>query len=248
MENLPLVTDSLDGIDEPYQGMYAKDEESGKYNFQTPDALLRAKQREKDSKQEKSAELESLTERLKSLEDERKAERDAIAEQKRQLELDAAKKSGDWEAIEKSHIEQREKLQESLQAEIKRRDGMISDLTVNQEAHKLAANLAGENAAVILPHIQKRLKSEIGENGASTRVLSQDGKPSALSLDDLRNEFYNDKSFSSIIVGSKGSGGGADGSNGKGGGATGTTMKRSDFLAKPESERKSLIKEGINLT
>jgi hypothetical protein len=246
-QSLQLTVDSLDGIGKEYQELYAK-QDDGSFKFQTPAALLRAKGHEKEARQEKAKELEALTERLTSMEADRKAEKEAIATEKQRLEMEAAKKSGDSEAIEKSYLEKLAKMEADHQASIAANHGIISNLTVSQDAQKLATRLAGDDAALILPHIKSRLKSEITDGHAKTRVLDASGNPSAFTLDELHDEFHNNKDFASIIVGSKGSGGGATGSNSKNGGAAQKTLTRSAYEDMPLGDRPNLRKEGITLT
>ena len=57
--------------------------------------------------------------------------------------------------------------------------------------------------------ISARLTTEIVDGKATTRVLDQDGKPSALTVEELKKEFVANEKFSSIIVGSNASGSGA---------------------------------------
>ena len=57
--------------------------------------------------------------------------------------------------------------------------------------------------------IKARLDLEIADGVPITRVLDAAGKPSALSLDDLKKEFVDNKSYAAIIKASDANGGGA---------------------------------------
>lgn len=156
---------------------------------------------------------------------------------------EAAKKSGDVDALEKSW-------QEKLANETAERDkrlnesqAMIQRLTSGAAAQRMAAELAVPGSAdVLLPHIERRLTVEIKDGHPITRVLGDDGKPSALSLDDLRKEIESSPAFAPLLVGSKASGGG---SAGKGdGGDGGKVISRAAFDALGPVERMKHFKEG----
>lgn len=76
-------------------------------------------------------------------------------------------------------------------------------------AMKLATELGGDHAAVLLPHLRERLRAEEVEGTNIVRVLTPDGKASALSTADLINEFRGNKAFAAVITASRASGGGA---------------------------------------
>tara|TARA_R110000765_G_scaffold151328_4_gene253950 strand:- start:76 stop:822 length:747 start_codon:yes stop_codon:yes gene_type:complete len=246
MDNLPFVTDSLDGIDEEFKELYSK-QEDGSFSFQKPQALLNSKNHEKQKGKETKAAFNEIQERMKALEDERKAEKDAAEAERQRIEMESHRKKGDFEALEKSWQEKNAKISEDFQSQLDQRNSIIGNLTVGQAAQSLASKLAGEDAHLILPALKQRLRSEINDGRASTRVLDTAGNPSALTLDELRTEFYNDKQYSRIIVGSNGSGGGADGSNAKGGGSSQKTITRAAYEAIPLGDRPNLKAEGISL-
>lgn len=139
---------------------------------------------------------------------------------------EAARKNGDVEALEKSWREKNEN-------DIKERDGklseyeqMINKMTVGSQAQKLASELAVPGSAdVLLPHIERRLSVEMKDGQAIVRVLDKDGKPSALSIDDLKKEIEGNPAFAPLIVGSKANGSGGVG--GKGVAGNGDVMKLS---------------------
>jgi len=168
--------------------------------------------------QESVAKLESKNQELIREKSEAKKSAEKAAQ-------DAAKKSGDVEALEKSW-------QEKLASEVSSRDKQISDyqsmvkgLTVGSEASRIAAELALPGSAdVLLPHISGRMTVEVKDGVASIRVLDKNGKPSALSVDDLKNEITANAAFAPLLVGSKASGSGPIG--GKGGSASVQVVKR----------------------
>jgi len=154
--------------------------------------------------------IEEMTERLKKLEDNN---RELLAEKKRAQEaadkaaLEAAKKGGDVEALEKSWQEKLTQKETELKKQIEERDAMISSLTVGSAATSLAAEIFGEHADLMMHHVTQRLTYEVSDGKPKVRVL-EDGKPSAKSLDDLKEEFKTSQKFAPFVVGSKATGAG----------------------------------------
>lgn len=162
-----------------------------------------------------------MEERLRKLEannqnllsEKRKAE---DARQKAQEE--AARKSGDTEALEKSWQQKLEAREAELRGEIEQNQRVISGLTVGQTASQLAAEVFGQHADLMMPHIMPRLTYEASEGNVRVRVLGTDGKPTAGSVEDLKKEFIESSKFAPFVVGSRASGPGGHG--GSGGGST----------------------------
>jgi len=183
--------------------------------------------------------VEKLTQKNRELiqaeKDERKKAETAAAE--------AAKKSGDVDALEKSW-------QDKLTSETAARDDTISEyqamvkrMTVGTEAQKLASELALPGSAeALLPHIERRLSVDVKEGHPIVRVLGSDGKPSALSLADLKTEIGENKAFAPLLIGSKASGSGDVGKKGDGG--KGKTITRTQFDAMGAVERMAFFKDS----
>ncbi|PHM37185.1 hypothetical protein [Xenorhabdus innexi] len=146
--------------------------------------------------------------------DELLSEKKSEQEKRRQAE-DAAKKAadeqarknGDIEALEKSWAEKLSSREKELLAKLDEKDSNLRTLLVDNVAQSLAVKLAGDGAALILPHIKSRLIVEEGK----TRVIDAEGKPSALTLDDLEKEFRSNKLFAPVVIGSKATGTGGEG-------------------------------------
>lgn len=204
---LKYQLDSLEGLDDSVKSLYTQ--KDGKYVLGIeglPD----------------TGELDGLKKKVDELLSEKK---DAAKKAKEAEEAaaraaeEAARKTGDVAALEKSWQEKFEKREAELQAQIDQLNSNITNLTVGQTATRMAAELAVQGSAdVLLPHISNRLRSEIRDGRAVTVVLDKDGKPSAMTVDELKNEFVSNKAFAPLIAGSKANGGGADG-GGQGGGA-----------------------------
>lgn len=219
---LKYQLDSLDGLDDGVKELYT--EKDGKFVLGV-DGLP-----EPEDVSGLKAKLEQLMDEKKAAARKTKEAEDA-AEAAR---LEAAKKSGDTEALEKSWSEKLSARESELQAQIDELSGTVTNLTSGQTATKLASEIALQGSAdVLLPHIQGRLKTEYKDGQARTVVLDKDGKPSALTVDELKAEFQNNPAFAPLIVGSKATGGGANSGN-HGGGAAGKNLKEMSHREKSE--------------
>jgi len=208
---LKYQIDSLEGLDESIQAMYA--EKDGKFVL----AIEGLPQQE---------DVSGLKAKVQELLDEKKAEADkrkAAEEQARLEREEALRKSGNVEELEKSWSEKYSRreaeLTSALETERTTLQGQIRDLTVGRTATEIATTLAVPGSAkALLPHIERRLSVEQRDGKPTVVVLDAAGKLSAATLDELKAEFTNDPAFAPLIAGSKASGGGAGGA-GKGGGA-----------------------------
>ncbi|HEY2455216.1 MAG TPA: hypothetical protein VGI71_21865 [Scandinavium sp.] len=173
--------------------------------------------------------VSGLKSKVQELLDEKKAAEKARreAEDKARVEREEAlRKAGNVEELEKSWSEKFSKreteLSSQLESERSTYQTQIRDLTVGRTAMDLATTLAIPGSAkALLPHIERRLSVEQREGKPAVVVLDQGGKLSATTLDELKNEFFNDPAFGPLIAGSRASGGGAAGAGKPGGGAAG---------------------------
>ncbi len=238
---LQYEIDDVSELDESVQSLYQKDDESGKYRLavegiddgkELKDAL-RKEREERAARQKRIDELE---------EEQRKVREDAD-----KARLEAAKKNGDTEALEKSWQEKLAAREAELQAELEKYQGTVVKLTSGQTATKLAADLAVQGSAdVLMPHIERRLKTEYREGQPTTVVLDKDGKPSAMTVDELKQEFMGNKAFAPLIAGTKATGAGRTG--GDGSGATGKSITRADFDQLNHVERAAFVRDGGKIT
>lgn len=187
---------------------------------------------------------EALQESISKLEENNKALLQEKTEAKKAAQAaaeDAARKGGDVEALEKSW-------KDKLAAEVSARDEKINkfqetfqNMTAGNQARSMASELALPGSAdVLLPHIERRLKVEMTDGDPIIRVLDQSGKPSAMSVEDLKKEIESNKAFAPLLVGSRASG--AGGAGGKSDPAI-KRIKRSDFDALSPSEKIAIAKE-----
>ena len=166
--------------------------------------------------------LEKETSGLKSKLDEllseaktakQKAKEEAKAREEAAAE--AARKAGDVEALEKSWQEKLAKTAAEKDEQLQSLQKTVETLTVGAAAKDLAAELAVQGSAPVLERIVRdRLTVEMTEEGPKVRVTDASGKPSAATLEDLKQELTNDPALKPLIVGSKATGGGAAGAGG----------------------------------
>jgi len=132
--------------------------------------------------------------------------------------MEKARKAGeDVEAVRKSLDSQMEALRKQIsEAENKSRAALL-----DKKVTELATELAGESAPLLVPHIRGRLVVESPDGADLVRVLGPDGKASALSFEDLKNEFKSSKIFAPVIQAGRASGSGASEGGSSTGGAGG---------------------------
>lgn len=191
-------------------------------------ALKRAKDRETE-------ENRILRAKIKETEDNAAAE----AEKARKAAEKLARETGDVKALEKSWAEKHAAQEKILKDQLASREAAIVELTVGTAATAMAAKISTA-PDLILPHIQRRLKSEIVDGKAVVKVVDDKGQPSALTIAELEAEFVANKSYAAILTGSKASGGGATG----GGGGSGAPGGKVDFKGSPKEIAASLVAGG----
>lgn len=141
----------------------------------------------------------------------------------------------DVAALENSWKSKLETRETELKGELNMLTGVITNATVNSTAKEVAQIFLAP--AAVIPMITARLKSEIVNGIATTRVLDKNGQPSAMTIDDLKAEFKADATFAPILVASQASGGGAAGSGGGTPNAGGKKLKDMN-----DQERTALFK------
>ena len=195
------------------------------------------------------AEFKQLRESVAKLEQNNQALLKEKAEAKKKAEdamLEAAKKGGDIEAVEKSWMEKYAKLEAESNESNVNYQGMINNLTVGAAASAIAAEIAVPGSADVLnPHIKSRLTVEIKDGKPSTRVLDVNGQPSAATLQELAEEFKNMPAFAPIIVGSLARG--AGGAGGEGEGESNTMTREKYRKLTPQQQSEFIIKKGGKL-
>lgn len=213
---LKYEIDTIDGLDASIAGLYEKAGE--KYRLSV-DGL---------PKGEDVAGLKAKNEEL--IAERREAQKRAkAAEEAAQLAAEeAARKGGDVAALEKSWQDKLARREADLSDQIAKMSGAVTAMTVDAAASRLASELAVEGAApVLLPHIRARLAAEERDGQYITVVRDAAGKPSALTVDELKAELSSNPAFARVIAGSKANGGATGGAPAAGavGSATEAMMK-----------------------
>jgi nucleotide-binding universal stress UspA family protein len=177
-----------------------------------------------DNGEENAAELKKARDRerdeAKKLREERDSwhkEKEELEEKVADFESGSAKTGQDKEALKKSYDAKIAKLQEKHTGEVERIKGSLRKTHVDSVAERIA-NEISTAPDLLVPLLKGRLAVDLDADEPSTQVLDLLGKPSAATIEELKQEFLSNQKFAAILIGSKGSGGGAGG-GGNGGGA-----------------------------
>lgn len=227
--SLKFEVDTVEGLDAPIAGLYEKTE-GGKYRLKVEG-------------------IEDTT-GLKRQRDELLSEKKAAAQRAKEAEEaariaaeEAARKSGDVSALEKSWQEKYAKGIGEKDSELSALRGSLNKMLVDNVAVSLANELAVQgSAAILIPHIKARLDVDTSGGEPKTIVLGADGKRSALTIDELKAEIAANQAFAPVLAGSKATGGGASGT-GAGGGAA-KTVTRAQFEQMSAGQQMEHIRSG----
>jgi chromosome segregation ATPase len=153
---------------------------------------------------------------------------------------EAARKSGDVEALENSWKTKYSDLETKLNSEIELMTSAASKEKKTAIATSIAAELS-DYADAIMPHINKRIASERQEDGSfKTVILDNEGRPSALTIDELKKDIESNPMLAPLIKGTQANGGGAPGGSG-----AGASAKPGSKEAQIDAVRKRLQKKGL---
>lgn len=186
-----LTKEEFEKISKNLQEEYVEDGDGYRLDVEGEEdtgALKRAKDRE--SQLRKDAEL-----RLKELEGKLSS-----------IEGDDARKKGDIATLEKAWQKKIEDAENAASLKINKLADYAKSSLVDVVATSIATKIS-TSPALMMPHIKQRLQADLEGDAPKTVVLDKTGKPSAMTIDELSNEFVANKDFSAIIIGSKGSGG-----------------------------------------
>lgn len=216
---LKRVLENLDDLEDGHKPFYI--ERNGKWFLDAEDepetaALRRAKDRETEANRklrEKLAELET-----------------AIAD--KDEEIKNAKPNRKVDELENSWKQKLADEKKQAAETIAKQAKFIESTLIEAEAAKLANMFSVPTLGTKL--VKERLSVEHGDDGPKVRILDAAGAPSAMSLDDLRKEFVDNKEYAPLIVLSRGKGGGAAGSGGGTGGGANKSFKEMDATERTE--------------
>lgn len=222
---IKAVLDSLDNVPDALKGEYKKNDDGKFYldlegvdDHHAVGALKRAKGHEVEQHKATKTKLTTAESRVEELEGQL------------QNALKGYVPEGNVTALENSYKTQLATKESAWAEEKKVLEGNLRTLLVDNVAHGLAIKIAAkpEFAELLLPHIAKRVTAESIDGQYKTRILDKDGKPSALSLEDLEKEMLQTAAFAPILIGTQANG--AGGGSGSGGGAS----KKFSDLSEPE--------------
>lgn len=198
---------SLEGLDEAVKPLYQKTE-AGDFTLMV----------------EGVEPVEDIAGLKSALEKEREARRQAneraqaADEAARKAAEERARKEGDVTALEKSWSDKLQGLETKWKDEKESLIGVIRNNVVHATAVDMATKLAVPGSAeTLLPHIEGRLSMEFRDGKAVPVVLDAEGRPSAMTVEELSTEIANKPAFAPVIAATRATGGGAPGA--KGGGA-----------------------------
>lgn len=160
------------------------------------------------------------------------AEENALKAQK--IAEDAARKGGDIESLDKSWSEKLATKESEYQKQIETLMGTVRQDKVDTVAVRMAAELGGENADGILPHIKHRLDVELVDGSYKTIIKDANGNRSALTVDELKAEIENTPFLAPLVITSRAGGAGSGGSKSSAGGASKKSW--SEMTAKEKAE------------
>ena len=206
---LKYQLDSLEGLEPAVAAMY--EEKDGKFVLKV----------EGIPQPEDTTGLRNKVEELLREKKDEKARREQAEEAARIAAEEAARKNGDTEALDRSWNEKYSKALGEKDQTLTALQAQVHALTVGATAARLAGELAVQGSSAVLQRlIEPRLSMEMRDGKPVVVVLDSEGRPTALTPDELKNEIISDAALAPLVAGSKATGGGAAGS--KGGGAAKT--------------------------
>jgi hypothetical protein len=170
---------------------------------------------------EDTAGLKAKVDELLREKKDEKTRREQAEEAARLAAEEAARKNGDTEALERSWNEKHTKVIGEKETALSAAQAQIHALTVGATAARLAGELAVQGSSAILQQlIEPRLTMEMRDGRPVVVVLDAERRPSALTVDEFKEQLFSDAALAPLIAASRATGGGAAG--GKGGGAAKT--------------------------
>lgn len=170
-----------------------------------PDALRRARDREKEDAKTLRQQVADLTQKLDT------------------MQTDPARKSGDIATLERSWSDKLAAKEKELTDKLTAKTTQLEKVLIAGTANQIAAAITAkpENASLMLPHITPRLEVVYDGEVATVKIKDATGRISALNVEEFQKELTGNPVYASVVVGSKASGAGGSGGSGKSGASGG---------------------------
>lgn len=166
------------------------------------------------------ANLKKELDDYRSQEEERIRKAEERAKKKAEEEYAKAKGDKDVDAIEKSWAEKYSKLEEQLNGLQEKHNTYVTKSLVESAVNAMATEIS-THPNLISPHIRSRLGVDLTGDNPKLMVLDENGQRSALTVDELKKSFVDNKDFSAIIKATSANGGARAGTTSPSGTPTG---------------------------
>jgi hypothetical protein len=195
-----LTKAEYDALDSAVQLLYIADDNGYKLSLiddDDPDALRRARDREKQTAKDLKDKVDALTVELDKL-------------------REPARKSGDIVTLEKSWTDKFNAESARLTAVINQQKELINSTLIDHAATQFAGSVTAkpDAAALLLPHVRSRFEVVYDGDVPTVKVKDASGKLSAMTTADLQKEIVADPKYATVVVASKASGAGGSGARG----------------------------------
>lgn len=205
----------LEQLTKELQELYTK--VGDEFVLNLDDTAFETLKAEKKSAEEKLAKYEQEEEeRIRKVEER--------AKKKAQEEYEKAKGDKDVEAIEKSWTDKYSKLETEFKGLQEKHNGYVTKSLV-ETAVTAMANEISTHPSLISPHIRSRLGVDLTGDSPKLVVLDENGQRSALTVDELKKSFVDNKEFSAIIKATSANGGAKAGASSPSGTPTSETKR-----------------------
>lgn len=187
---MKLTKEQYENLPEALKALYVADGDGYSPTFKTAEQV--------------EEEVSGLKANNQKLVDEKRAEaekRTAAEKAEREARDAAARKNGDIEALDASWQQKFAEYDNQNKGKLESYHKQITALTLGSAAKDLSSKLFGKSASIMQRHIEDRLSLEEGEDGALKVRVLKDGKPSALTLEDLDKEFRANADFAPFLAG-----------------------------------------------
>ena len=218
---LKYMVDTVDGLEEPIAKLYTKGED-GKFRLGVEGV-------------EPEENVRGLKTKVETLLAEKKAAREAAEAAQKKLEEENAEKlrrSGDIESIEKSYKKEIEKLKKEREEAVAEREKELDSLVRKaQVSNMLDGKVEPTAKKWIERDILESTRLEVVDGKRLIRVLDEEGRPTAQSLEEfIKSKVLDNPDYAKYVIGSRSAGGGANGnpSKARGDGKTWSEMSGSE--------------------